>query len=70
MDASMKQNAVNATIPQPLTWQDTGLRREFLEGLALKILFLRGQLLLRDLANEMRLNLAVVEEIFQQLRRE
>lgn len=70
MDASMKQTAEHATIPQPLTWQDTGLRREFLEGLALKILFLRGQLLLRDLANEMRLNLAVVEEIFQQLRRE
>lgn len=66
----MNQSVANSTLPQPQSWQDTGLRRDFLEGLALKILFLRGELLLRDLANEMCLGLAVVEEIFQILRKE
>ena len=66
----MSETTHNEILPHPQRWQDTGLRRDFLEGLALKILFLRGELLLRDLANEMRLNLAVVEELFQFLRRE
>jgi energy-coupling factor transporter ATP-binding protein EcfA2 len=66
----MNQAAANSTLPQPQTWRETGLRRDFLEGLALKILFLHGELLLRDLAAEMCLNLAIIEEIFQILRRE
>ncbi|MGB8591868.1 MAG: hypothetical protein WCD40_10855 [Candidatus Acidiferrales bacterium] len=54
------------TEPQSIT--DTGLRRNFLEDLALKILFLNGELLLRDLAFQMHLNLGVVDEIFRVLR--
>lgn len=66
----MNHAASNSTLPQPQTWRETGLRRDFLEGLALKILFVHGELLLSDLAAEMCLNLAVIEEIFQILRRE
>lgn len=55
---------------QPQHWQESGLRRNFLEDLALKILFLHGEMLLRELATEMRLGLAVLEQIFQILRKE
>jgi predicted ATPase with chaperone activity len=49
---------------------DTGVPKTLLEELALKTLFLGGQMSLADLANRMCLSLPVVEEIFQFFRRE
>ena len=49
---------------------EIGIRRNLLEDLALKILYMEGELSLRELAFEMCVNLAIVEEIFQRLRRD
>jgi len=46
-----------------------GIRRSLVEDLALKILYLQGELLLVELADQMRLSFAVVEEVFERLRR-
>ena len=57
-------------VSAPQTVQDIAIRGHVLEDLALKILYLQGELSLRDLADQMRLSLAVVEEIFQRLRKQ
>jgi MoxR-like ATPase len=48
----------------------TGIRRGLLEDLALKILYLNGEMTLIDLSNYLCLSLGVVEEIFQFFRKE
>ena len=53
----------------PHTVDETGVRRALLEELALKIIYLEGELNLRQLAARMGLAAPVVEEIFQRLRR-
>ncbi len=55
-------------VPQGL--QETGIRRGLLEDLALKILYLNGEMSLVELSNHTCLSLAVIEEIFQFLRKE
>ncbi len=57
-------------IAGPKTLEDTGVRRNLLEDLALKILHMEGELSLVDLAEHIRLSLAIVEELFQRLRKE
>ena len=57
-------------VEAPQTIGDTGIKRTLLEELALKILFLNGEMSLADLAERMCLSLPVVEEIFQSFRRE
>jgi hypothetical protein len=47
----------------------TGVRRGLLEDLALKILYLHGEMSLIQLAEAMCLSLGVIEEIFQSFRR-
>ncbi len=59
-----------ATVTAPQALHETGIRRSLLEDLALKILFLNGEILLRELSGRMCLNLGVMEEIFQALRKE
>jgi predicted ATPase with chaperone activity len=54
----------------PQTVEETGIRRKFLEDLALKTLYLLGELSLRELADHMRFKLGVVEELFHKLRKE
>src|ERR1700746_3136291 len=54
----------------PKTIHDTGIRRSLLEELAIKILFLNGEMSLVDLAHKMCLSLPIIEEIFQFLRKE
>src|SRR5690349_18623980 len=49
---------------------EIGIRRNLLEDLSLKILYMEGELSLRELAFEMCVNLAIVEEIFQRLRKD
>jgi len=57
-------------LPAPHTVVDTGIRRSLLEDLALKTLFVSGELTLRELGEHMQLSLHVVDELFQSLRRE
>ena len=54
----------------PQTIHDTGIRRSLLEELAIKILFLNGEMSLVDLADKMCLSFPIIEEIFQFLRKE
>ncbi len=58
------------TIPGPEVLEELGVRRNLLEDLALRILYLEGELSLGQLAEKMRLRLPIVEEIFQHLRKE
>ena len=60
--------AASLTAPQSIN--DTGLRKGLLEDLAVKSLFLGGEMTLVDLADRMCLGLAPIEEIFQFLRKE
>ena len=50
--------------------EETGIRRGMLEDLALKILYLGGEMTLIELSDHLCLSLGVVEEIFQFFRRE
>ncbi len=54
----------------PQTMQDLGIRRSLVEDLALKILYLQGELTLVELADQMRVTFGVVEEAFERLRKE
>ncbi len=54
----------------PQTAEQTGIRRGLLEDLALKILYLSGEMTLVELSNHLCLSLGVVEEIFQFFRKE
>ena len=59
-----------ATFTAARNLDEVGVRRNLLEDLALKILYMEGELSLRELAGEMCVGLAIVEEIFQRLRRD
>jgi len=59
-----------AAIVAPNAVEEMRVGRKLLEELALKILYITGELSLRDLAAQMRLSLGVVEELFQRLRKE
>jgi predicted ATPase with chaperone activity len=52
------------------TIDDLGIRRKLLEDLALKTLFLAGEMTLVELAESMRVGLGAVDELFQRLRRD
>lgn len=56
--------------PAPQSVSETGVPAHLLEELALKILNLRGEQTLLDLAGHIRLSFTVVEELFQRLRKE
>ena len=61
-------NIANPAAPQ--TVEETGVRRTLLEELALKTLFTHGEMSLCELADHMRLELSVIEELFLRLRKE
>ncbi len=52
------------------SFKEIGVRRSLLEDLALKILYLVGEMSLHELARHMGLSLGVVEELFQRLRKD
>src|SRR6266849_7360908 len=58
------------SILAPLEVKGTCLRRGLLEDLAMKILYLNGEMTLVDLSNHMCLGLGVIDEIFQFCRKE
>src|SRR5262245_28657540 len=57
-------------VTAPRTVEETGIRRSILEDLALKTLYVLGELGLRELADHMRVSLRIVEELFQRLRKD
>src|SRR6266849_657154 len=59
-----------AILNTPHQVEQTGVRRGLLEDLALKILYLQGEMSLPDLADHMCLGIGVIEEIFQFFRKE
>lgn len=64
-------NVVNdIAIPEPQTVEETGLSRTLLEGLAIKILYLEGELSLLDLSERMRLSYRIIEQLFERMRKE
>src|ERR1700743_2578156 len=58
------------TLMVPHQIQRTGVRRGLLEDLALKILYLHGEMSLLELSERTCLSLGVIEEIFQFFRKE
>jgi len=50
--------------------EETGVRRNLLEDLALKILYLVGEMSLHELSRHIRLGPSMVEELFQRLRKD
>jgi predicted ATPase with chaperone activity len=61
--------AVRPTLPGPQTLADLGVHRTLCEDLAVKLLYLQGELTLLELAGRMHIALAIVEEIFERLRK-
>ncbi len=59
-----------ATIPAPKTIEQTGVRKNLLEDLALKVVYLIGEISLLDLSRQMGLNGRIVEKIFEKMRKE
>lgn len=57
-------------IEAPQTISDVRVSRVLLEELALKILFLNGEMSLAELADQLCLTLAIVDDLFQFFRRE
>jgi energy-coupling factor transporter ATP-binding protein EcfA2 len=57
-------------LPSADDWRDLGLKQALLEELALKILLMGSALSSRELADRMKLSLAVSQEIIQWLRRD
>jgi predicted ATPase with chaperone activity len=57
-------------ISMPQSTEEAGVSRSLLENLALKTLYLEGELLVNELAERMHLSAPVVEELFQRLRKD
>ena len=55
------------TISQPKSIDELGVRRSLLEDLALKTLYMMGEISLHELVRSMGISLAIVEELFQRL---
>ena len=67
-DFLTEMNSGPLVVPQRI--ERTGVRRGLLEDLALKVLYLGGEMTLIELSDHLCLSLAVVEEIFQFFRKE
>ncbi len=65
---TIKMLTAEIAIPKKLS--DLGIRRNLMEELAVKILYLVGEITLLDLSKRMCLSLSIVEEIFERLRKE
>jgi MoxR-like ATPase len=58
------------TVPVPRSLQELGVGRRILEDLALKIVYLTGEISLQDLAKRMRITRTLADEVVSRLRRE
>ena len=61
---------VSRTIPAPISIDGLGVRKNFLEDLALKTLYLGGEMPRDELAHHMGLSQGIVSELSQRLRKE
>ena len=68
--AARMARAEVTTLMVPHQLQRTGVRRGLLEDLALKILYLHGEMSLLEMSERTCLSLGVIEEIFQFFRKE
>jgi predicted ATPase with chaperone activity len=68
--ASVETGPGSARIEAPRTVQDLGIRKSLVQDLILKILYLQGELLMVNLADQMRLSMSLVSEVFEHLRKE
>lgn len=59
-----------AGIAAPNAIEQIGVGRKLLEELAVKVIYLAGEILVRDLAQQMCVSLVIAEELFNRLRRE
>jgi len=60
-----------STVPHPIhNIEDTGVRKGLYEDLALKTLYLNGEMSLIELSDKMCVSLGIIEEIFQFFRKE
>jgi len=59
----------SATIPAPQSIEELGIRRGLLESLALKLLYLSGEITLDELAGQMRVSYHIVNDLFQTIRK-
>jgi predicted ATPase with chaperone activity len=57
-------------IKGPKTAEETGMRRKVIEDLTLKTVYLMGELTLHELADNLRISLRIVEDLFQRLRKD
>src|SRR5687767_5739362 len=57
-------------IREPRSCLETGVPRNLLQDLTLKILYLNGELSLHELGNQVKLSPAVMEEVFGRLRKD
>jgi predicted ATPase with chaperone activity len=60
---------ISETLSAPQTAAGLGIRRSLCEDLAVKILYLEGELSLLELADRLHLSLSVVEEVYEHLRK-
>ena len=60
----------NEIIPAPRSMEEIGVRKNLLEDLALKTVYLVGEMSLSELARHMALNLSLVMELFERLRKD
>lgn len=67
----MSTGAVTApALTAPTKLDDLGVRRSLLEALGLKIVYLRGEISVQELAEWMKVSRSVADELFQRLRKE
>ena len=59
-----------SNIQPPSTIEETGVRRNLLEDLALKTLYLVGEMSLHELGRHMEVSLSIMDDLFQRLRKE
>jgi len=68
--AEAETESASKCIEAPRSLQELGIRTGLVQNLALKILYLQGELLLVNLAEHMRLSLGIVSDVFDHLRKE
>ena len=66
----MSKMEETTTLVIPQEFEQTGIRRGLLEDLALKVLYLNGEMTLPELAKHMCLGLGVIDQIFEFFRKE
>jgi predicted ATPase with chaperone activity len=57
-------------LPTPVTIQQTGITVRLLDELALKMLYLNGEMYVTELADKLRVGFPVADQLFQRLRRD